>query len=291
MQHILTLIAAREHTSLDSAIIAEIRDRVEGGAPTILSDAEAVEIPCPAAPDLDAIRQVLAHRPIDALASSLATERRKRLLIADMDSTIVASETLDELAAHAGLYEEIAAITARSMNGEIDFSTALRERVAMLRGLALDALDRTWAETRLTGGARELVGTMRAHGAITALVSGGFTFFTSRVAEQCGFHLHRANILIDDGIALTGTVQEPILDRDSKCATLLELAATHTIPLSATLAIGDGANDLAMLAEAGLGIAFRAKPVVAATARHRVDYADLRAILFAQGYFAGEFKT
>jgi len=170
------------------------------------------------------------------------------------------------------------------MNGEVDFATALRERVAMLRGLSLDALERTWSATCMTAGAAELVATMRAHGAVTALVSGGFTWFTARVAERLGFDVHRANRLIDDGVALTGAVGEPILDRHAKLAELHRLAEAHGIPLALTLAVGDGANDLDMLREAGLGVAFHAKPIVAQAARARVTFGNLRALLFAQGY-------
>jgi phosphoserine phosphatase len=208
-----------------------------------------------------------------------------------MDSTIVTSETLDELAAFAGLGERIAAITARAMNGELDFKDALRERVAMLKGLSVDALERTWQKIRLTPGALELVATMKAHGAYTALVSGGFTFFTSRVAALVGFDMHRSNTLLDDGTTLTGRVAEPILDRSAKLATLTELAARHGLAMSETLATGDGANDLDMLLAAGLGVAFHAKPIVAAAARARVDHAGLRALLFAQGYSASEFAS
>ena len=198
-------------------------------------------------------------------------------------------ETLDELADFAGLKPRIAAITARAMNGELDFKAALRERVAMLQGLPLSALEQTWQRVRLTPGARELVATMRAHGGYTALVSGGFSFFTDRVAALCGFDMHRSNTLLHDGGTLTGRVAEPILDRDSKVATLTQLASQYGLPLSATLAVGDGANDLDMLRAAGLGIAFRAKPVVAAAAQARVDHSDLRALLFAQGYRTSQF--
>jgi phosphoserine phosphatase len=236
---------------------------------------------------MSAVHTALEGTFVDAIATP--TEgRRKALLVADMDSTIVTGETLDELADFAGLKDRIAAITARAMNGELDFKAALRERVAMLQGLPLDALERTWQRVRLTPGARELVATMRAHGAYAALVSGGFSFFTSRVAALCGFDLHRSNTLLDDGAALLGRVGEPILDRDTKLATLTGLAAERGLELSATLAVGDGANDLDMLSAAGLGVAYRAKPIVAATARARVDHADLRALLFAQGYRAQE---
>jgi phosphoserine phosphatase len=288
MAYVLTLIANRAATSLTQADVAHVRDAIAGGEPIILSPGEAADIPLPAAPDLDAVRAVLDGVAIDAIATT-AEHRRKSLLVADMDSTIVTGETLDELADFAGLKPRIAAITARAMNGELDFKAALRERVAMLRGLPVDALERTWERVRLTPGAHELVATMRAHGARAALVSGGFSFFTSRVAALCGFDLHRSNVLLDDGAALTGFVAEPILDRDTKLHMLSSLAAELSLPMSATLAVGDGANDLEMLRAAGLGVAFHAKPIVAAAAQARVDHAGLRALLFAQGYRAAEF--
>jgi phosphoserine phosphatase len=283
MSHVLTLIADRTATTLSPALIARVRDAVRGGPADILSQGEAVDIPCSAPPDTDTVHAALDGAPVDAITTK-TRGRRKGLLVADMDSTIVTSETLDEIAAYAGIKEEIAAITRRSMNGELDFAEALRLRVGKLKGLGLDALEKTWARTQLMPGARELVATMRAHNATTALVSGGFTYFTERVTALVGFDVHRANILLDDGTALTGMVQEPILGRDAKLATLRELAAARSLRLSATLAVGDGANDLAMLREAGLGVAFRAKPIVAAEARARVDHTGLRALLFAQGY-------
>jgi phosphoserine phosphatase len=287
MSHVLTLIADRTATTLSAAVIARVRTAMDGGPPEMLSPGEATDIPCRVVPDPAVVERALEGAPIDAIATP-ARNRRKGLLVADMDSTIVTSETLDELAGYAGLKDKIAAITKRSMNGEIDFAEALRLRVGMLKGLNLDALEKTWARTKLTPGARELVATMRKHNATTALVSGGFTFFTGRVAEMLGFHLHRANTLLDDGAALTGEVGEPILDRDAKLATLRELAAARNLKLSATLAVGDGANDLAMIQEAGLGVAYHAKPIVAAAARARVDHGNLRALLFAQGYRAGD---
>ena len=286
--HVLTLVANREAAPLTAALLARVRDAIGGGAIDVLSAGEAVDLNVPAAPDLTAVRAALDGMPVDAIAQP-AEGRRKRLLIADMDSTIITGETLDELADFAGLKERIAAITARAMNGELDFKAALRERVAMLKGLPVTALEQTWQRVRLTPGAAELVATMHTHGAVTALVSGGFSFFTGRVAALVGFGLHRSNVLLDDGAALTGAVAEPILDRHTKVATLRELAARDGLPLSATLAVGDGANDLDMLREAGLGVAFRAKPIVAAAAQACVDHADLRALLFAQGYRAREF--
>ncbi|MFT8245925.1 phosphoserine phosphatase SerB [Roseomonas sp. BN140053] len=296
MSHVLTLVAAPG--ALPRGLLSTVADALralgaEPGAPDWLAPGEAADLPFSGlAPDQAdaAARGALQAQPVDAIAQG-AAGRRKRLLIADMDSTIVTTETLDELAAYAGLKERIAAITRRSMNGELDFAAALRERVAMLRGLPLDALERTWAQTALMPGARALVGTMRAAGAHCALASGGFTFFTGRVAALCGFSSHHANILLDDGAALTGAVAEPIFDRDAKLATLTRLAAELGLPMEATLAVGDGANDLAMLGAAGLGVAFRAKPIVAASARARVDQADLRALLFAQGYRAGEILS
>ncbi len=288
MTHVLTLVVDREATTLANATIARVREAIQGGEAEILSPGEAADIPC-RNPDPAAIADALGNAKVDAIATR-ARGRRKGLLIADMDSTIVTSETLDEIAAYAGIKDRIAAITARSMNGEIDFATALRERVAMLKGLEVAALEKTWAKTKLTPGARELVATMRAHNATTALVSGGFTWFTGRVAELVGFDTHRANVLLDDGAVLTGAVAEPILDANAKLAALQELAAARGLKLAATLAVGDGANDLAMLAVAGLGVAFRAKPVVAAQARAQVRHANLRALLFAQGYRLDEIS-
>jgi phosphoserine phosphatase len=288
MRHVVTLVADRAAASLTPAVIRSVRDAVGGGETTMLSPGEAADIILDAAPDMGTVRTALDRAGVDALTTPV-DGRRKRLLIADMDSTIVAGETLDELADFAGIKERIAAITARAMNGELDFKAALRERVAMLRGLPVDALEHTWQRIRLTPGARELVATMRAHGALTVLVSGGFSFFTSRVAALCGFERHQSNTLLDDGTVLTGCVAEPILDRDTKLNTLISLAAERGLPLSTTLAVGDGANDLDMLQSAGLGVAFHAKPIVAAAARARVDHADLRALLYVQGYHGDEF--
>ena len=259
---------------------------MRGGPPDILAPGEAADIPCDTAPDLDAVRAALGGAAIDPLATS-AEGRRKALLLADMDSTIVTSETLDELAAFAGLKDRIAAITRRAMNGEINFAAALRERVALLRGLPLDALERTWAGVRLTPGAATLVATMRAHGARTVLISGGFTFFTGRVAALAGFDAHHANRLLDDGTALTGEVGEPILDRDAKRATLLELAAAADLPLAATLAMATAPTISRCCALRGLGSP-SAPSRSAASVACRIEHADLRAVLFAQGFRADD---
>ena len=288
MPHVLVLIAAPGSLALTPALLGRVAAAAHAGPARVLSPGEAVELDCAQPPNAAALAAALADAPVDP-AVLPAEGRRKRLLIADMDSTIVTGETLDELAAFAGVGEQVAAITRRSMNGELDFAQALRQRVALLKGLKLDALDRTWADVRLMPGATTLVRTMRAHGAATALVSGGFTWFTGRVAALCGFDVHRANTLLDDGAALLGRVGEPILDRSAKLATLRELAEASGLRLEECLAVGDGANDLDMIRAAGLGVAYRAKPIVTAEAQARVVHADLRALLFMQGYAAAEF--
>ncbi|MDO9336370.1 MAG: phosphoserine phosphatase SerB [Caulobacter sp.] len=234
---------------------------------------------------------VLGDLPVD-ICIQPAAGRRKRLLVADMDSTIIGCECLDELADFAGVKAVVSEITERAMRGELAFEGALRERVAMLKGLELSALQRCYDErVKLNPGARTLVRTMAASGARCLLVSGGFTFFTSRVAAAAGFHEDRANTLIEDAAGLTGQVGEPILGREAKLAALQDEALRLGIPLTETLAVGDGANDLAMIEAAGLGVAYRAKPVVAAQAHARVDYSDLTALLYFQGYAADQFVT
>jgi phosphoserine phosphatase len=296
MPQILTLVAAPG--GLGPALLASARAALAGigatpGAPDWLAEGEAVDLPfkdAPAELAAAAVRTALEGAPVDAIAQP-AEGRRKRLLVADMDSTIVTSETLDELAAHAGLKDQIAAITRRSMNGELDFAQALHERVGMLRGLEVAALEATWVRTEMMPGAATLVATMRAHGAVCCLASGGFTFFTGRVAERLGFDHHVSNILLIEDGRLTGKVAEPVFDRNAKLATLTRLATENGLPMTATLAVGDGANDLDMIGAAGLGIAYHAKPIVAAAARARVDHCDLLALLFAQGYRRAEFRA
>lgn len=239
------------------------------------------------------VREALGERAIDInlVGADLAT-RRKRLLVADMDSTIIGQECIDEMGDVLGIKARIAAITERAMRGELDFEGALRERMALLAGLTEDDLQRIF-EQRITlnPGARTLVQTMRANGALTALVSGGFTFFTSRVAAAVGFELNRANILEMASGRLTGRVIEPILGREAKLAALQELAAERDLHPVLTLAVGDGANDLAMITAAGLGVAFRAKPVVAAEADAGITHGDLTALLYLQGYCREDFVT
>jgi phosphoserine phosphatase len=255
---------------------------------------EALDFSLEAA-DLKSVREeaqnLLAELPVDVCVQS-SEGRRKGLLVADMDSTIISCECLDELADYAGVKDEIAAITERAMRGELSFEPALRERVSRLKGLPLDRLQRCYEErVRLNPGAEVFVKTMVAHGAKAFLVSGGFEFFTSRVAKAAGFTDHRGNQLLNDGALLTGLVGEPILGREAKLAALQGEAAALGLELSATLAIGDGANDLAMIEAAGLGAAYRAKPVVAAQADVRIDHADLTALLYFQGYRREDFAA
>ncbi|MBY9065572.1 phosphoserine phosphatase SerB [Hyphomonas sp. WL0036] len=235
-------------------------------------------------------RAIEAAGPVDAAVMPAARFGRKRLLISDMDSTIIGQECIDEIADAMGLKSKISEITERAMRGELDFEAALTERVAMLKGLPLGALASTLEERiTLNPGARTLLATMKAHGARTLLVSGGFTYFTARVAERAGFESHQGNTLIDDGAALTGEVGRPILGREAKRAALLEAASALGAGPEDAIAMGDGANDLDMIRASGLGVAYRAKPVVAAEAAGSIRHTDLTAALFFQGYKASEF--
>ncbi|RTL78666.1 MAG: phosphoserine phosphatase SerB [Hyphomicrobiales bacterium] len=235
------------------------------------------------------LEAALDGEKVDVVVQSAET-RRKRLLVADMDSTMIEQECLDELADFAGIRARIAAITARAMAGELDFEAALRERVALLAGVTLDEIETLLPRLTLTPGARALVATMRGHGAHTALVSGGFTQFTEAVATRLGFHEAFANRLEIAGGALTGVVVAPVQGREGKRAALAGLRARLGLPHEATLAIGDGANDLDMLREAGLGVAYHAKPKVAEAAAARIDHSDLTALLYAQGYRKDEIR-
>jgi len=237
------------------------------------------------------LRAVIAGAPVDLVVQQ--TEgRRKKFLIADMDSTMIGQECIDELADVVGLKDKVAAITARAMNGEIAFEPALRERVALLKGLPLSVVgDVIASRITLTSGGPELIATMKAQGFHTALVSGGFTVFTNPIAARLGFHENRANILLEKDGILTGEVAEPILGKQAKIDAVTDISARLGISTDEVMAVGDGANDLGMLNLAGSGVALHAKPVVAAQARMRIDHGDLTALLYIQGYRKSDFVT
>ncbi len=235
------------------------------------------------------LRTALASEPVDIIVQP-ADGRRKKILLADMDSTMIDQECIDELADEIGVKDRVAAITARSMNGEIAFEPALRERVSLLKGLDTAVVDRIIANRlTLASGGRALVQTMKANGAWTALVSGGFDVFTSRIAAKLGFQENRANRLIEENDLFTGLVAEPILGRAAKAEALLEIAARLDLTPGDAIAVGDGANDLDMIRLAGTGVALHAKPTVAAEAKVRIDHADLTALLYLQGYRREDF--
>jgi len=293
MTHVATLISAPTDPVVTAALIEAARARLHGREAAILATGVAADVPFDAEPGTErAVAEDLrAHLggPVDVVVQKLDA-RAKGLLIADMDSTMIGQECIDELAAELGLKEKISAITERAMRGEIAFEPALRERVGLLAGLPADVVEKViGTRIHITPGAVELVRTMRAHGAYTALVSGGFTVFTGPISRMIGFHENRANILVEEGGRLAGTVVDPILGQDAKRASLIELAATHKVPMALTLAVGDGANDLAMIKESGLGVAYHAKPKVAAEARVRIEHGDLTALLYMQGYRKSEF--
>jgi len=289
--YVLNVVAARsDATHRAGELRAAVAAQGRAGDIDWLAESVAFDIPFVEKPNetLLAARAAAANTPLDINVVH-SKGRRKKLLVADMDSTIITCECLDELADMMGLKPRIAAITARAMNGEIEFSAALRERVRLLRGLHLEALERVFRErVRLTPGARELVGTMRHAGARAVLVSGGFTFFTERVAREVGFHAQRANVLVNDGARLTGAVAEPILGREAKLQALEDAVADLGISFDDVLATGDGANDLDMIRRAGLGVAYHARPIVAQAAGARIDHADLKALLYLQGYRKNE---
>ncbi len=281
---VLCLISNPAEPALDLALLQRIQGEI-GGEINWLTQRIAAEIVKPKHDDpVEAARALVAGKPIDVALVAL-TNRRKKLLIADMDSTMIEQECIDELADAIGIKDEVAAITARAMNGELDFEAALRTRVQLLKGLPISRMEEVRRE-RITfaPGGRALVQTMRTHGAFTSLVSGGFTYFADYIGKRIGFDEAMANILEVDGDRLAGTVRSPIVGREAKLSRLMTLAAYHDIPLAATLAVGDGANDLAMIRAAGLGVALHAKPVVAAEAQVRIDHGDLTALLYLQGY-------
>ena len=288
MKNTLVLLSNPARPTLDSGIVqAAVEILRAGGAmvgpPDWLAPDVACDIPFegPALPSL-------GMTGIDAVF--VAREgRRKKLLVADMESTMIQNEMLDELADFLGLREKISAITARAMNGEIDFAGALKERVGLLKGLPLAKLDEAATRIRYMPGGATLVATMKQHGAYCALVSGGFTHFTKLVAATLGFDFDSANVLTRDGKALAGTVEMPILGKEAKLATLRHLGASRSLATADAVAVGDGANDLPMLEEAGLGVAFHAKPAVAAQVGARLDHCDLTGLLYLQGYRQSEF--
>jgi phosphoserine phosphatase len=294
MSLVATLICNPADPALDSTIVDGARAVLPSpGAALWLFNEVAVDIPFEGSDDIATIvKRLHAARgdlPIDIVVQPQAL-RRKKLFLADMDSTMIEQECIDELADHAGLKAHVAGITERAMRGEIEFEPALRERVALLRGLPVGVVDEVLKQRITpTAGGRQLVMTMRAHGAYTCLISGGFTLFTNAVAEMIGFQENRANELKIEDDKLSGRVAEPILGRAAKLATLIELRESFDLDEIDTLVVGDGANDLGMIEAAGLGVAYHAKPAVAAAAAARIDHGDLTALLYIQGYRRDEF--
>lgn len=285
-----TLLCSPARPSLEAPLVEALRNAWGGGGARWLNPGIAAEFDFSVIPENRwSVWADLQAQGID-LAVQPAQGRRKRLLIADMDSTMIGQECIDELADLAGFGAQVAAVTARAMNGELAFEPALRARVALFAGADAGLIDRTWAERiRFTPGGATLVATMKAHGATAALVSGGFTAFTGRVAAALGFDEHRANTLhVQDG-RLTGTVAEPILGREAKVEALRQIAARLGIDPAQAMAVGDGANDLGMLHLAGAGVALHAKPSVQAQVELRVNHGDLTALLYLQGYAVDDF--
>jgi phosphoserine phosphatase len=294
MSLVATLICNPADPALDSTVIDGARAILPSpGAPQWLFNEVAVDIPFTGSEDISGItarlREARGDLPIDVVVQP-QLDRRKKLFLADMDSTMIGQECIDELADFVGLKAHVAGITERAMRGEIAFEPALRERVALLKGLSVGVIDEV-LKTRITPtpGGRELVMTMRAHGAYTCLISGGFTLFTRAVAAMIGFQENRANELKAEDGKLSGEVTEPIVGRAAKLATLIELREAFDLDNLDTLVVGDGANDLGMIEAAGLGVAYHAKPAVAAAAHVRIDYSDLTALLYMQGYRRAEF--
>jgi phosphoserine phosphatase len=297
MTLVATLISNPAAALLDGVMLERARAALPAAGPPLwLAPAVAADIPFAASPASDhrtlaeQVRAAISPAPLDVVVQR-AAGRRKALFLADMDSTMIGQECVDELADYVGVKPRVAAITERAMRGEIEFAPALRERVALLKGLRASVVSEVIAERiRLTPGARALVATMRTNGAYACLVTGGFTLFALRIASMIGFDESRANtLLVDAAGKLTGKVAEPVFGRDGKLATLIELRQRLGLAPEQTLAAGDGANDLAMIEAAGLGIAYHAKPKVAQAAGARIDHGDLTALLYAQGYRRDEF--
>jgi len=297
MPLVATLIANPANAVLSSDIAERTRKAV--GADKINWLAAGIACDIPILPDHNmpidelhkSLRKILGDQPIDLIIQQ-QNSRRKMALIADMDSTMIEQECIDELAAVAGIKPQIAEITARAMNGEIEFETSLHERMLLLAGLKISVIDNVLEnQITLTPGGKTLVATMKSNGAHCALVSGGFTAFTDIIADKLGFHENRANILLEENGKLTGKVAEPILGRLAKIDALNEIAETHNLAPADFLAVGDGANDLGMLGVAGTGVALHAKPAVASQAEFRIDHGDLTALLYIQGYNRNEFMA
>ena len=287
---VITLIANPDRRDLSPGLVDSLRNAWGGGNDVWLAPDEAAEFAVQQVPSNQwEVWQDCQNMGIDMVVQPL-DGRRKKMLLADMDSTLIQQECIDELAAEAGVGDRVAAITARAMNGEIDFGDALRERVGLLAGLDETIIQQV-LETRITymPGGKALVATMKANDAHAALVSGGFTAFSAAVATRLGFDEHRANTLLVENGQLTGKVADPILGRDAKVAALHEIAARLDLAPSDVIAVGDGANDLGMLGLAGSGVALHAKPVVAAQCDIRINHGDLTALLYLQGYSRDEF--
>ncbi|KQO80261.1 phosphoserine phosphatase SerB [Rhizobium sp. Leaf262] len=295
MALVATLIANPSNPVITTALAESAAKALDASGLYWLADGIACDLVlrdgADAASAQTVLRQAILDLPID-IAIQEQDNRRKKILIADMDSTMIGQECIDELAAEVGLKDKVSVITARAMNGEIAFEPALRERVALLKGLPISVVDDV-IEKRitLTPGGLELTATMKAKGHYTALVSGGFTVFTSRIAQTLGFDENRANILGEKDGVLDGTVAEPILGKQAKVDALNDIAAKLGISPDDAIAVGDGANDLGMLHLAGSGVALHAKPAVAAEAQIRIDHGDLTALLYLQGYRKSDFVT
>ncbi len=289
---VATLLTSPARARLTASLVEALRDRWTGGPVRWLAPREAAEFPTRRDPeDLWEAWEGLQAEGVDLLVQAQAG-RRKRVLLADMDSTMIRQECIDELAVVAGVGDRVAQITARAMNGELGFEGALRERVALLKGLPESTVEAVLRDRiTLMPGGPALLATMKAHGAHTVLVSGGFLSFAQPIAERLGFHEARANTLLAEGGLLTGTVAEPILGREAKVAALEETVGRLGLGPQDVLAVGDGANDLSMLRLAGSGVALHAKPAVQAECRLRVNHGDLSALLYLQGYARTEFAA
>lgn len=287
-----TLLTNPATPVLEGALVETLRNACGGGAARWLNPGIAAEFDLPALPS----NRWEIWAEVQALGVDLCIQptagRRKAMLLADMDSTMIQQECIDELADMAGVGAHVAAITARAMNGELDFEAALIERVGLLKGLPVSVIDRVLAERiTLMPGGPVLLATMKAHGGHAALVSGGFTAFTARVAEWLGFDENRANTLLAEGGVLTGDVARPILGKQAKVDALHQITARLGITPAQVMAVGDGANDLGMLHLAGSGVALHAKPAVAAQCDLRINHGDLTALLYLQGYAAADFAA